>query len=161
MGTTIFWTSISATCVKKSNLMTRQPSSTPCAVSDSSSGNTELKSLFRSASLWARADRVQGCATLGQTGAKQDRRWHASRQKIQISWINGLPTCPRWCAQLEMQVRPCAEACAADTANHLSLAHRLTGSHINLREMAIERAAQWLGMFQFDGDAIPTGKTTA
>ena len=39
MGTTIFSTSISATCVKKSNWTTRQPSSTPCAVLDSSSGN--------------------------------------------------------------------------------------------------------------------------
>ena len=34
----------------------------------------ELKSLFRSGSLWARADRVRGCATLTQEGAKQDRR---------------------------------------------------------------------------------------
>ena len=81
--------------------------------------------------------------------------------KIQIPWINGLPTGTRWCAQLEMQMRPCAEACAADAANHLSPAHRLTGSHVDLREMAIQRAAQWLGVFQFDGDAIPTGKTTA
>ena len=39
MGTTIFSTSISATCVKKSNWTMRQPLSTPCAVSDSSSGN--------------------------------------------------------------------------------------------------------------------------
>ena len=40
-----------------------------------------LTSLFRSASLWARADPVQGCATPGRTGAKQDRCWHASRRK--------------------------------------------------------------------------------
>ncbi len=39
MGTTIFSMSISATCVKKSNWTTHQPSSTPCAVLDSSSGN--------------------------------------------------------------------------------------------------------------------------
>ena len=41
----------------------------------------ELTSLFCSASLWARADHVQGCATPGRTGAKQDRCWHASRRK--------------------------------------------------------------------------------
>ena len=39
METTIFSTFTSATCVTKSNWTTRQPSSTSCAVLDSSSGN--------------------------------------------------------------------------------------------------------------------------
>lgn len=48
-----------------------------------SQGTIKLTYLFRSASLqlWARADRVQGCATPGRAAARQDPCWHASPRK--------------------------------------------------------------------------------
>ena len=46
-------------------------------------GTIELTSLFRAESLqlWARANRVQDCATPGPAAAKQDPCWHASPRK--------------------------------------------------------------------------------
>ena len=60
-----------------------------------------------------------------------------------------------------MQMGPRAEACAADSTYHFALPHPLPLLHIDLRQMAIQRAATRLGVLQLHRNAVAPRQTTA
>ena len=61
--------------------------------------------------------------------------------RIQLAGIHGHPSAVGGLSQLEVEMRPSAETGAADSANHLALAHPFTGLDVQLGEMPVERAA--------------------
>ena len=56
-----------------------------------------------------------------------------------------------------MEVRARAESGATHPADHLALAHPIPGLHIELTEVAIEAAAERVGMLHLNGQSIAPG----
>jgi hypothetical protein len=80
---------------------------------------------------------------------------------IEFARIHGNPATLLGHTQLKVQVGAGAAARAAHPANHLTLAHLIPLTHVELGEVAVEGVTAWIVVLDFDGQAIAAGITTA
>lgn len=80
---------------------------------------------------------------------------------IEFARIHRNPTALLRHAHLKVQVGTGAPACAAHPANHLTLAHPVALAHVELGEMAVKGVTAGIVVFDFDGQAVAAGITTA
>jgi len=76
---------------------------------------------------------------------------------IQLARFHRHPAAIGRLAHLEVQVGPATEARAANPADHLPLAHPIARPHVELREVAVEGAAQGAPVLKLHRQAVAAG----